>query len=161
VLKLCENGVLDLDTPLTRYTRNRFVEGDSRLDLITARHLLSHSSGIAPDWRSSGEPLRIAFTPGEKWSYSGEGYYYLQSVISELVGHTDRNQCDKYEAGLQVCATDFGEYMESRVIRPLNMSWSGYVWRDQFAKRARPHDGNGNPMPYRKSRATDIARYGA
>src|SRR5215217_3319739 len=31
-LKLCERGVLDLDTPLVHYTPNRFVEGDPRLE---------------------------------------------------------------------------------------------------------------------------------
>jgi CubicO group peptidase (beta-lactamase class C family) len=46
VLKLCEKGVLDLDTPLTKYTPDRFLEGDPRLDLITARRVLSHTTGF-------------------------------------------------------------------------------------------------------------------
>src|SRR6266699_426718 len=81
VLKLCERGVLDLDTPLTHYTTSRLLAGDPRLDLITARHVLSHTTGFA-NWRSQSHPLSIAFTPGTQWSYSGEGYSYLQSVIS-------------------------------------------------------------------------------
>src|SRR4030095_8510889 len=85
VLKLCERGVLNLDTPLTKYTSQRFLEGDPRLDLITARHVLSHTSGF-PNFRSEKEPLKIYFTPGEKWSYSGEGYCYLQSVVTHLMG---------------------------------------------------------------------------
>ncbi|HWN93506.1 MAG TPA: serine hydrolase domain-containing protein, partial [Methylomirabilota bacterium] len=51
VMKLCEKGVVNLDTPLTRYTPERFVPDDPRLDLITARHVLSHTSGL-PNWRS-------------------------------------------------------------------------------------------------------------
>ena len=31
VMKLCEQGVLDLDAPLTRYTRDVFVKDDPRL----------------------------------------------------------------------------------------------------------------------------------
>src|SRR5262249_14228532 len=73
VMKLCEKGVLNLDTPLTKYARERFLEGDARLDLITARHVLSHTSGFQ-NWRSNKEPLAIHFTPGEKHMYSGEGY---------------------------------------------------------------------------------------
>ena len=46
VLKLAEQGVLDLDAPLTRYTQDRFVQGDSRLELITARRVLSHTTGL-------------------------------------------------------------------------------------------------------------------
>src|SRR6187399_1597641 len=45
VIKLCEMGVLNLDTPLTRYTSERYVEDDSRLDLVTARRVLSHTTG--------------------------------------------------------------------------------------------------------------------
>ena len=84
-MKLCEKGVMDLDTPLTKYTSERFLEGDPRLDLITARHVLSHTSGFQ-NWRSEKEPLKIHFKPGEKWSYSGEGYSYLQSVVTHLIG---------------------------------------------------------------------------
>src|SRR6266702_307477 len=86
VLKLCERGVINLDTPLTKYTSERFLEGDPRLDLITARHVLSHTTGF-PNWRSEAAPLKIQFTPGEKFSYSGEGYSYLQSVVMHLTGH--------------------------------------------------------------------------
>ena len=46
VMKLCDRGVLDLDTPLTKYMPERYLEGDPRLDLITARHVLSHTSGF-------------------------------------------------------------------------------------------------------------------
>src|SRR5215510_2561655 len=56
VLKLCEKGLLDLDTPLTKYTSERYVENDPRLDLITARHVLSHTSGFQ-NWRSRKEPI--------------------------------------------------------------------------------------------------------
>jgi len=161
VLKLCEKGTLDLDTPLTQYTR-RWPLDDPRLKLITTRHILSHSSGLVPDWRSTDQPLRIAFTPGEKWSYSGEGYYYLQSIVTDLTGRTDSTQCDTFEAGLKVCATNFGEYMESRLVVPLGMRSSGYVRKEGFeSRRARPHDVKGTPLPYRPPRAVDTARYGA
>ena len=94
-LKLCESGVMALDTPLVRYTGSRFVAGDARLDKITARQVLSHSSGFA-EWRSSDEPL-IRAEPGTTFLYSGEGYYYLQAVITELIGKVDRAQCATYE----------------------------------------------------------------
>jgi hypothetical protein len=80
VMKLVERNILDLDTPLTRYSPIRILEGDPRLDLITARHVLSHTSGL-PNWRSERNPLSIRFTPGERYLYSGEGYSYLQSVV--------------------------------------------------------------------------------
>src|SRR4030095_7875738 len=96
VMKLCERGVLNLDTPLTRYTSDRFLKGDPRLDLITTRHVLSHTSGFQ-NWRSKKEPLAIRFSPGERWDYSGEGYSYLQSVMTQLAGHVNRDDCKAFE----------------------------------------------------------------
>jgi CubicO group peptidase (beta-lactamase class C family) len=161
VMKLHEQGVLDLDAPLTRYTPDLFVEHDPRLQEITARRVLSHTSGL-PNWRSPEDPLKVAFQPGTKWQYSGEGYHYLQSVVTRLTGHTDETRCGRFELGLRVCATDFGEYMEANVLRPFGMSSSGYVWRpaivDQVARR---HDKDGKPMEQRPSTAVDVARYGS
>lgn len=79
VMKLREKGVIGVDTPLTRYSPQRFVEGDARLDLITARHVLSqHTTGFR-DWRSKDNPLKIHFTPGSQFDCAGEAYFYLQS----------------------------------------------------------------------------------
>lgn len=161
VMKLCERGVLDLDTPLTRYTPERFLTGDSRLDLITTRHVLSHTAGFQ-DWRSSADPLRIHFTPGERWLYSGEGYEYLQSVVTHVTGRVDRNACATYEAGLEVCASDIDDFMKAHVLVPFGMVSSGYVWSDRLEKHAaRPHDAQGHPLPKSKPTATDAARYAA
>jgi CubicO group peptidase (beta-lactamase class C family) len=161
VMKLCERGVLSLDTPLTEYTRERFMAGDPRLDFITARHVLSHTSGFQ-DWRSAKEPLKIHFTPGEKWMYSGEGYEYLQSVVTRLTGHVNSKVCARYEAGLNVCATDIDAYMKRTLLIPFGMASSGYIWNDLFDKHAaRPHDERGVPLAKRKPTATDATRYAA
>jgi CubicO group peptidase (beta-lactamase class C family) len=56
VMKLAENGIIDLDVPLTKYTNERYVSNDPRLDLITARHVLMHASGF-PNWRSADDPM--------------------------------------------------------------------------------------------------------
>jgi CubicO group peptidase (beta-lactamase class C family) len=143
VMKLCERHILDLDRPLTQYTSERFLDGDPRLDLITARHVLSHTSGFQ-NWRSDKEPLQIHFAPGEKFLYSGEGYSYLQSVVAHLTGQA------------------FEPYMKANILRPFGMSSSGYVWNDVFERRAaRPHDRDGKPFPNQKGTAESVARYGA
>lgn len=161
VMKLCEQGVMDLDTPLTHYTSERFLEGDPRLDLITARHVLSHTSGFQ-NWRSKNEPLKIHFTPGERHLYSGEGYNYLQSVVTHLTGRSSQKDCATYEAGLRVCATDIDSYLKTNLLVPLGMGASGYVWTDRYVQlAARPHDMNGRPLSKTKPTATDAARYAA
>jgi CubicO group peptidase (beta-lactamase class C family) len=161
VMKLCERGVIDLDTPLTRYSPLRILDGDQRLDLITARHVLSHSSGLQ-NWRSEREPLAIHFTPGERYLYSGEGYSYLQSVVTQLTGHVDSTRCGTYEAGVKVCATDFDAYMRENVLSPFGMASSGYVWNEKYERHvAAPHDAQGRPLERNKPTAIDAARYGA
>lgn len=159
-LKLCERGTLGLDTPLTRYTKQRFVENDARIDRVTARHALAHTTGF-PEWRSSS-PLRFEADPGERFRYSGEGYFYLQSVVTALAGRTLPAPCGRYEADLEVCATDFDAFMRRSVLQPLGMTASGYLWPDDLAPRlARPHDVQGRTIAKPPSNAADVARYGA
>jgi CubicO group peptidase (beta-lactamase class C family) len=161
VMKLCEKRVLGLDTPLTRYTRERFVESDARLERITARHVLSHTSGLH-NWRSRSEPLRIYFEPGGRYLYSGEGYFYLQSVLTQVAGKRNQASCSRYEAGLEVCATDIDQHLTANLLTPFGMTSSGYVWRDAFERHAaRPHDVDGKPLVKGKPTATDAARYAA
>ncbi len=158
-LKLCETGVLGLDTPLTTYTPERPVPGDPRMDLITARHVLSHTTGF-PNWRGAKEPLAIQFTPGARWQYSGEGYSFLQSVVTRLTGRTDPSVCAPFEADLRICATDIDAYMKTHLLVPFGMSASGYVWDDAWAARvARPHDAQGKPLEKGHPNATAAARY--
>lgn len=128
VMKLCERDVIGLDTPLTKYSPKPFLEGDPRLELITARHVLSHTTGFQ-NWRSDKEPLKIHFTPGEKHMYSGEGYSYLQSAVTHMTGQP------------------IEPYMKANLLVPFGMTASGYAWNDTFEKRmARPHDQKGNHL---------------
>ncbi len=143
VMKLAEKGALDLDAPLTRYTPEKFVQGDARLDQITARRVLSHTSGFQ-NWRSEKTPLKIQFPPGERWEYSGEGYSYLQSVVARLTRQP------------------IEPYMAANLFTPFGMTSSGYAWTREFAQRmARPHGTAGNPKENKKSTAADVARYGS
>ena len=161
VMKLVERRVIDLDTPLTRYSSVRILNGDPRLDLITARHVLSHTSGLQ-NWRSENDPLSIHFKPGERYLYSGEGYSYLQSVIAQLTGRVDPLRCGKYEAGVTVCATDFNSYMHANVFVPFEMESSGYVRTKRFEQHmAAPHDEQGRLIEWKWPSDVDIARYGA
>src|SRR5262245_50707152 len=159
VMKLAERGILDLDTPLTKYLPERVLADDPRLDLITARRVLSHTTGFQ-NWRSAEEPLKIHFTPGERWDYSGEGYWYLQSVVTGLTGRLDPNRCEVMEDRLRVCATDIDAWLKANVLVPFGMSSSTYTWNPRLGPRfARPHDENGKSFD--KPRRTDIgaARY--
>jgi CubicO group peptidase (beta-lactamase class C family) len=59
---------------------------DVRSNTITARHLLSHSGGWR-NWRNNtSTALTADFDPGSRWSYSGEGFFFLQRIVEKLTG---------------------------------------------------------------------------
>jgi CubicO group peptidase (beta-lactamase class C family) len=116
VLQLADQGKIDLDKPVRDYLSEDPPVGEygSR---VTARHILSHTSGF-PNWRQSQtEPLTSSFEPGTKWQYSGEGYYALQRCVEEITG------------------IGFEQFMQDRIFKPLEMTSSTYVWRDDFPSR--------------------------
>jgi len=132
VLKLVELGKLGLDVPLTTYLAKPFVAGDKRLAKITARIVLSHRTGF-PNWPGDNGSVPIYFTPGERFSYSGEGYVYLQRVVE------------------QITAKPLNDFMTEAVFTPLGMTSSSYVWRSDFdALTARGHDSDGNVVELEK-----------
>jgi CubicO group peptidase (beta-lactamase class C family) len=160
VMKLCEQGTLDLDKPLAAYGISPGPD-DPRTARITARHILSHQSGLQ-NWRTPEEPLKFYFDPGKGFMYSGEGYFYLQSLVTHLLGKTDSNVCSKFEAGFEVCATDIGEYLEQHVLQPLEMKSSSYLTREAVKKNyALPHDVQGDVFSKSPQGPSDLARYAA
>jgi CubicO group peptidase (beta-lactamase class C family) len=123
VFKLVEQGKLDLDTPLMNcvtdeYIEKKFLKGkieDERLRKITPRIVLCHSSGF-PNWR--GGKLEITFDPGTKYSYSGEGYVFLQRIVEKITGK------------------QLNDFMTEMVFKPLGMKDSSFVWQDKYEQMA-------------------------
>jgi CubicO group peptidase (beta-lactamase class C family) len=131
VAKLVDAGRLDLDTSVSKYLPGDYVD-DPRLRLITVRHVLSHTTGF-PNWRPDGQRLKIHFAPGERFSYSGEGFVYLQRAVERSTGET-------LEA-----------LMKRLVFEPLRMTSSSYVWEERFeGRKATGHDATGNPRRLQK-----------
>jgi CubicO group peptidase (beta-lactamase class C family) len=128
VMQLAAEGVIDLTRPLVSYLPLP-NPADERAMSITATHVLSHSSGWR-NWRNGRDvALTADFPPGSKFSYSGEGYFYLQRVVEKLAGK-----------GLSRLARE-------RVFDPLGMKSSGYIWRPELdAALASPHTNRGQPM---------------
>ena len=129
VLQLVEQGLLDLDKPLYAYLPYPDAAADARYQKITARMVLSHQSGF-PNWRKDRKlpQLAMAFTPGERFGYSGEGYVYLQKVVEKITGQP------------------INAVMESRVLKPLGMMNSSFVWKPDFNTHvAMPHNEAGEP----------------
>jgi CubicO group peptidase (beta-lactamase class C family) len=127
VLKLVDQGKLDLDVPLTTYVPKLYTDTDERLSKITARIVLSHRTGF-PNWPGDDGSVPLYFTPGERFSYSGQGYIYLQRVVEQITGKP------------------LNEYMTEAVFKPLGMTSSSYIWRPDFdSLTATGYDPKGVP----------------
>jgi CubicO group peptidase (beta-lactamase class C family) len=124
VLKLREEKLIDIDRPLWNYLPNTDLPDSEQSKQITARHVLTHSSGLQ-NWRfQRDQNLEFAFKPGERFGYSGEGFYYLQRVLENITGR------------------GFEEYMREQVLKPLGMTSSTYLWMPENESRiAWGHNG--------------------
>jgi CubicO group peptidase (beta-lactamase class C family) len=94
---------------------------------LPSRHVLSHSSGL-PNWRSVDLPLKTYFPPGERFSYSGEGFVWLQRVVEAVTGES------------------LNTTLRRLIFEPLGMHRSSYIWQSAFeANYADPHDAEMTP----------------
>ena len=116
VLKLADEKLIDLDRPLVQYRRPDYLSNHPDIDLITARDVLRHSTGL-PNWRiRPEEKLTPAFKPGSRWRYSGEGFFWLQLVVEQITGK-----------GLDTV-------MRSRLFEPARMPLSTFGWNAEIAR---------------------------
>ncbi len=128
-MKLVEAGQIDLDRPLVTYAPADVIAGNflkhpldaagfqaDRFAKITARMVLSHSSGLPHG--GPRNPMPILFAPGEKFRYSAEGYEYLQRVLEHVTGKP------------------LAELARELLIGPLGMKDSAMAWEDSLAADA-------------------------
>lgn len=152
VMKLVEEGKLDLDSPIDDYL-SRWHLPRSEFDhrKVTARRLLSHTAGLtdglgfgdflpeetippleqsltAPR-TSSGRPvaIEVGMEPGSKWKYSGGSYLVLELLIEEISGE------------------GFEAYIDRTIFKPLGMTRSGYQALVNVTNSAKSYDQEGRP----------------
>jgi CubicO group peptidase (beta-lactamase class C family) len=130
VMQLVDRKQLDLDRPLVSYGAELFVPDLAEKRLVTARMLLSHTSGY-PNWRPGGEEregaIPLLFKPGSRFSYSGEGIFYLQRMVERITGQP----LDRWAA-----RSLFG---------PLGFKSTGYAWTPEIGTRqATGHGDDGS-----------------
>ncbi|MFN3857729.1 MAG: serine hydrolase domain-containing protein [Caulobacter sp.] len=147
VMQMAEEGVLDLDAPISRYLAKPLPEyagfadayapfetlaGDERWRRLKPRMLLTHSGGFANFyWLNPDEKLTIHFDPGSRYAYSGDGLILLQFVLEKGLG------------------LDLGKEMQRRVFDRFGMSRSSMIWRPDFAGNlADGWDAEGNTEPH-------------
>lgn len=148
-LSLYDEGLFDLDTPLMEYYDNgRFASGQDSIyaRMLTARHVLSHRTGLK-NWAASPSSdawptstITFKQKPYEEsdsigmFTYSGEGFAYLQHTLEHLTGKSLNELASQY------------------VFEPFGMPNSWYGWRDSFEGQVTVgHKEDGTPV--------DVMRY--
>jgi CubicO group peptidase (beta-lactamase class C family) len=149
VLMLVDEGLLDLDTSIADYLPRPlpdYVTGDDDWsDLadqpqwreLTPRIILSNGTGFANfRWLEEDGRLQFHFAPGERQTYSAEGFYILQHVIEEGLG------------------LDLKAEMQRRIFDRFAMENTSMQWRPDFRENLadgyamdgtfEPHDERSN-----------------
>jgi CubicO group peptidase (beta-lactamase class C family) len=130
-LVLVDKGLLDLDKPLWSYYPYDRLKNDPNKELMTARHVLTHATGlvnwVAPAgsnaWKKS--ELKTKFVPGTDYLYSGEAYHYLQLVAEKITGKSLDEMSIEY------------------IFQPFGMTKSRFVYHDAMGDNfARGHKGD-------------------
>ncbi len=119
-LKMVGRGQLDLDRPLFKYLQhNSWARPEHWGDQITLRHVLTHTSGLNNN--VAPPDSEVSFEPGTRYSYSGNGIYYLQQVLEAVSGK------------------DIESLMRQEVFVPLGMTRSTYEPAVTVEDEAVPH----------------------
>lgn len=125
VLQLVDEGVFELDRPLAEYLPKPLPDyedyadlaGDDRWRLLTARHVLNHTTGFANfRWIEDDGKLRFRAEPGARYGYSGEGFYVLQLALEEGLGLNLEAEAQR------------------RIFEPFGMTKTSLQWRDDFGE---------------------------
>lgn len=130
VMKLVEQGHIELDAPVQSYLKNwSFPESSYATETLTVRQLLNHSAGLplgdiflrySPKDEMPSLKERLSAEvflfqePGARFSYSNTGFNLLELLIEEVTGRT------------------FSSYMEQEILLPLGMDHSSFQWSEVF-----------------------------
>ena len=157
VMQLEEQGLVDLDAPADQYLEAyRLIPADPGWRPVTARHLLTHTSGIGevvhptgvarqlfgetvPAGRPVPSPaeyygrgLRVRAEPGTRFRYTDHGFATLGQLVEDVAGKP------------------FDHYLRQHVFAPLGMGHTDLVRSDRVRFRlASGYDlRSGGPRPH-------------
>ena len=144
VMILVEEGKLSLDAPISDYLpemKNLKLE-DGSPAVITLRHLLTHTSGMAElagseayssktleEAAAKYAKVKVLFTPGSKWQYSQTSINTAARIVEVVSG------------------VRFDQFLEERVCKPLGMKdTTFYLSEEQVTRVAKSYKRteNGN-----------------
>jgi serine beta-lactamase-like protein LACTB, mitochondrial len=153
VMQLVERGRVSLDDPIQKFVPAYPEKGEQ---VITVRHLLTHTSGIR-HYRAgemeSREPYStlasaiaifkddpLLFAPGTRYLYSTYGYNLLAGVVERASG------------------LSFGEYLRTRIWEPSGMRATSLELPHEIVpRRGRQYIRGGGAPPLRNAPYADLS----
>lgn len=145
IMLLVEKGGLRLEDKVQRYLPKFTGGGKSN---ITVRQLLTHHSGLPPDFDLSrkwfGYPaaleelwkVKTDFEPGKDFSYSDIGFIALGEIVHVVSGKT------------------LDAYAKERIFLPLGLSDTCFNPPAELIKRIAPTESRRNTLKYLKGQAS-------
>jgi CubicO group peptidase (beta-lactamase class C family) len=128
VLKLLEEGKVDLETDVNQYLQSWKVPEHDFEEKVTLRRLLTHTAGTSVhgfpgytqkdrfptinevlDGEGNTSRIYVSTPPDSVWRYSGGGYTIMEKVVEEVSG------------------LPLETYMTSNILEPLQMTNSTYA----------------------------------
>ncbi|PHN07354.1 serine hydrolase [Flavilitoribacter nigricans] len=156
VMKLVEEGKIDLEAPIVDYLADYPEEIGKK---VSIHHLLTHSSGI-PSYTGMAEIMKhrgsmeeapedfiknfwdkeLEFKPGSEFKYNNSGYYLLGMIIEKVSG------------------VPYDEYLKQNIFDPLGMKNSGFEhYRDVIPNMAEGYAAVGDYPEKAGNIVTDMA----
>ncbi|MBO0323328.1 beta-lactamase family protein [Muricauda sp. CAU 1633] len=142
ILKLYEEGKLQLEDPITQYLAPEVSNMVDRADEITIKMLLNHTSGVpeynfnpeyastllqhpetafeAVDYIKFIDGKKLNFEPGSRYSYRNTNYVLLSLIADGITG-------------------DHGTYIEESIFKPLGLQHTYYrisdkkIWKEELS----------------------------
>lgn len=155
ILKLAEEGLVDLDADVNTYLKDCKVQENSftKAKRVTLRAILAHTAGLNVEGfggysyneqipstldvirgQGNSEILVTEAVPESRWHYSGGGYTIMQKVVEDISGQS------------------FEEYMKREILDPLGMTQSTFAQplpEKYHDNASSAFDTNGNMLPGR------------
>ncbi len=145
IMLLVENGALRLDDKVKRYLP-KFTGGGK--DAITVRQLLTHFSGLRPDfdlsksWEGYSAALEELWKettqgePGKEFVYSDLNFIALGEIVHTISGQT------------------LDQFTHDRVFEPLGMADTAFLPPESWRARIAPTESRASTLAYLKGEGT-------
>lgn len=167
IIKLEENGLLNLESDINRYLPFSVRHPDYPETAITVRMLMNHSSGIrsnpelignrtelSDSWKT-GEPYNMDLSLLKEYLIPDGKYYNAELNFTDFEPGTDYFYSNEGTALLaliaeEITGSDFASYCQDHILDPLQMSGSWFYDQVEPEKLALSYDPDLNRINFKK-----------